>query len=80
MFGNVTALEGLHATGKYRDKSMTHTCSRHPAWDPHSSPAWAPLKPLDCEEMCSGSEAGSYFRRIQGLVVKKVINTARVPP
>ena len=37
MFGNVTALEGLHVTGKYRDKSMTHTCSRHAAWDPHRS-------------------------------------------
>ena len=36
MFGNVSALEGLHVTGKYRDKSMTHTCSRHAAWDPHS--------------------------------------------
>ena len=34
MFDNVTALEGLHVTGKYRDKSMTHTCSRHAAWDP----------------------------------------------
>jgi len=32
---NVTALEGLHVTGKYRDRSMTHTCSRHAAWDPH---------------------------------------------
>ena len=29
MFGKVTALEGLHVPGKYRDKSMTHTCSRH---------------------------------------------------
>jgi len=35
MFGNVAALEGLHVTGKYRDKSMTHSCSRHAAWDPH---------------------------------------------
>ena len=35
MFGYVAALEGLHVTGKYRDKSMTHTCSRHAAWDPH---------------------------------------------
>ena len=35
MFGNVTALEGLHVTGKYRDRSMQHTCSRHAAWDPH---------------------------------------------
>ena len=33
MFGNVTALEGLHVTGKYKDKSMQHTCSRHAAWD-----------------------------------------------
>ena len=33
MFGNVTALEGLHVTGNYRDKSMQHTCSRHAAWD-----------------------------------------------
>ena len=30
MFGNVTALEGLHVAGKYRDKSMQHTCYRHP--------------------------------------------------
>jgi len=36
MFGNVTALEGLHVTGKYRDASMMHTCSRHAAWDPHT--------------------------------------------
>jgi len=36
MFGNVTALEGLHVTGKYRDKSMQHTCSRPAAWDPHA--------------------------------------------
>ena len=35
MFGNVTALEGLHVTGKDTDKSMLHTCSRHAAWDPH---------------------------------------------
>ena len=28
MFGNVTALEGLHVTGKYRDKSVQQTCSR----------------------------------------------------
>ena len=35
MFGNVTALVGLHVTGKYRDKSMQHTCSRHTVWDPH---------------------------------------------
>ena len=32
MFGNVTALEGLHVTGKYRDRSMLHTCPRHAAW------------------------------------------------
>ena len=24
-----------HVTGKYRDRSMQHTCSRHAAWDPH---------------------------------------------
>ena len=33
MLGNVTTLEGLHVTGKYRDRSMQHTCSRHAAWD-----------------------------------------------
>ena len=32
MFGNVTALEGLHVTGKYRNESMLHTCDRHAAW------------------------------------------------
>ena len=32
----VTALEGLHVTGNYSDKSMTHTCSRHAAGDLHS--------------------------------------------
>ena len=37
MFGNVTALEGLHVTGKYRDRSMHHTCSRHAAWNLHMS-------------------------------------------
>ena len=35
MFGHVAALEGLQVTGKYRDRSMQHTCSRHAAWDPH---------------------------------------------
>ena len=35
MFGNVTALVGLHVTGKYRDESMMHTCSRLAAWVPH---------------------------------------------
>ena len=35
MFGNVTALEGFHVTGKYRVRSMRHTCSRHAAWAPH---------------------------------------------
>jgi len=25
MFGNVSALDGLHVTGKYRDKSMTRS-------------------------------------------------------
>jgi len=38
MFGNVAALEGLHVTGKFRDKGMQHICSRHAAWDPHNSP------------------------------------------
>ena len=32
--GNVTDLERLHVAGKYRDRSMQHTCSRHAAWDP----------------------------------------------
>ena len=32
MFGNVTALVGLDVTGKYRNRSMQHTCSRHAAW------------------------------------------------
>ena len=36
MIGNVTALKGLHVTGKDRDRSMQHTCSRHAAWDPHT--------------------------------------------
>ena len=31
----MTALEGLHVTGEYRNRSMQHTCSRHAAWDPH---------------------------------------------
>ena len=29
-FGNVTALAGLHVTGKYRNRSMQHTCSMRP--------------------------------------------------
>ena len=37
MFGNVTALQGLHVTGKYRDRSMQRTHSRHAAWDPHTA-------------------------------------------
>ena len=38
MFGNVTALEGLHMTGIYMNTSMQHACSRHAAWDPHTMP------------------------------------------
>ena len=38
MFSAVTALEGLHVIGKYKDQSMQHTCSRHAAWGPHSRP------------------------------------------
>ena len=48
MFGKVTALEGLHATGEYRDIRMQHTCSRHAAWNltkrlPQAWPAHQPL-------------------------------------
>ena len=32
MFGNLTALEGLHVTGKHTDKSMQYTSSRYAAW------------------------------------------------
>ena len=39
MFGNVTALEGLHETGKYRNRSMQHTCSRHADLDPYNTAA-----------------------------------------
>jgi len=35
IFGIVIALEGLHLTRKYRNKSMQHTRFRHAAWDPH---------------------------------------------
>ena len=28
MFGNVVSLEGLHVTGKYRDRSMQRTYAR----------------------------------------------------
>ena len=31
------ALEGLHVTGKYRDRNMQHTCFRHVAWDPQAT-------------------------------------------
>ena len=31
---DVTALEVLHVTGKYGDRSMQHKCSRHADWDP----------------------------------------------
>jgi hypothetical protein len=34
MVGNVTTLEGLQMTGKYRNRSMQHTCSRHADWHP----------------------------------------------
>ena len=37
MFCNVTALEGLYVTGKHRDRSMQHTCSRHAARDPRTT-------------------------------------------
>ena len=35
MFDNVTALAGVHVTGKYRNRSMQPTCSKHAAWGPH---------------------------------------------
>ena len=44
MFGNVTALVGLHVTGKYRDESMMHTCSRHAAWVPHRTRVYSPIR------------------------------------
>ena len=31
MSGNVTALAGLHVTGKYRERSIEHTCSQYAA-------------------------------------------------
>ena len=40
MFSDVTALEGWHVTGKYKDTRMHHTCSRPSAWDPHSKRMW----------------------------------------
>ena len=40
MFGEVTALEGSHVTGKYRDESMMHACSRHAAWVPPRHHSW----------------------------------------
>ena len=36
MIGIVTALEGLHVTGKYRNRSMQNTCSRLATWDPNN--------------------------------------------
>ena len=34
MFGNVTVLEGLRLTEKYKNRSMHHTCSRHAVFYP----------------------------------------------
>ena len=39
-FSDVTAVEELHVSGKYRDRSLQHTCSRQAAWDPHNSPSY----------------------------------------
>ena len=53
MVGFLSALEGLHVTWKYRDRSMQHTCSRHAAWDPHM--AWyqrGRRLPLPAERIC----------------------------
>ena len=36
MFGNVRPC-GLDISGKYRNISMQHTCSRHAAWDLHTA-------------------------------------------
>ena len=36
MFGNAAVLDGLHVTGKCRDRNMQLTCSRPAAWDPHT--------------------------------------------
>ena len=69
MFGNVAALEGLHVTGKYRDKSMTHTCSRHAAWDPRrgggavSRGAAGPSKILWMFECGGGGITGVFYLR-----------------
>ena len=61
MFGNVTALDGLHVTGKCRDISMTHTCSSHAAWDSYKVPI--PLGPL--------GSSSSQHRRTPELVLQK---------
>jgi len=62
MFGNVTALEGLHVTGKHRDKSMTHTYSRHAAWDPHTCCIWwTGLAPWDFESDFPGSLISTFL-------------------
>jgi hypothetical protein len=62
MFGNVTALEGLHVAGKYRGISMQHTCSMHAAWDPRTVCGLALLhfsKGLNVRAWSSGFEGWS---------------------
>ena len=45
MLGNVTALEGLHVTGKYRDIGMQHTAGAE-AYLCLSVPSWAQNLPV----------------------------------
>ena len=51
-----TALDGLHVTGKYMDRSMQHTCCRHAAWDPHKG-GWRFLRGI--EEAAAGRRGNS---------------------
>ena len=51
MFGNVTALEGLHVTREYRDKNMQHTC-----WRPGMRPGIPTVLPILTRVVGSAAE------------------------
>ena len=49
MYGSVTAPQGAHVTGKYKNDSMMHTCDRHAAWVPNG---YEHITLLDIQAVC----------------------------
>ena len=64
MFGNVTALEGLHVTGKYRDEK--HDAQMHAAWVLHSPPTSGQA---NGSILCQFSQGGGGYLGSRGTYV-----------